>query len=159
MTWRRRGVELPDLGEQFPGHLDGALLEVIAEGPVAEHFEEGVVAAGAADVVEVVVLAAGADALLGVGDALPGGLGGAEEVGLELVHAGVGEQQRGVVLRHDRRGGEEGVAVVLDEEVDELPADFGGGDRGRGRGSWTRDSWKRVEPVIVADYAVQGGAR
>ena len=36
----------PDFGEEFPGHFDGALFEVVAEGPVAEHFEEGVVEAG-----------------------------------------------------------------------------------------------------------------
>ena len=45
---------------------DRFLLEVIAERPVAEHLEEGVVVGVLADVVEVVVLAAGADALLRV---------------------------------------------------------------------------------------------
>ena len=42
-------------------------LEVVAEGEVAEHLEERVVPRGAADVLEVVVLAARADALLGGG--------------------------------------------------------------------------------------------
>ena len=50
-----------------------------------------------ADVVEVVVFAAGADALLRIGGALVGPVAGAEEDVLELVHAGVGEQQRRVV--------------------------------------------------------------
>ena len=40
------------------------LLEVVAEREVAQHLEEGVVAGGVADIVQVVVLAAGADALL-----------------------------------------------------------------------------------------------
>jgi hypothetical protein len=53
-------------------HADGFLLEVVAEGPVAEHLEERVVIGVEADVVEVVVLAAGADALLGVGAREPG---------------------------------------------------------------------------------------
>ena len=44
--------------------LDRALLEVVAEGEIAEHLEEGVMARGVADVIEVVVLAAGADAFL-----------------------------------------------------------------------------------------------
>ena len=44
--------------------VDRLLLEIIAEREIAEHFEEGVVARGVADIVEVVVLAAGADALL-----------------------------------------------------------------------------------------------
>ena len=52
------------LGDQRPGELDRALLEVVAEGEVAEHLEEGVVPGGVADIVEVVVLAAGAHAFL-----------------------------------------------------------------------------------------------
>ena len=52
------------LGDQLPGQLDGAFLEVIAEREIAEHLEEGVVARGVADIVEVVVLAAGAHAFL-----------------------------------------------------------------------------------------------
>src|SRR2546430_3698961 len=35
------------------GKLDRALLEVVAEGEVAEHLEEGVMARGVADIVEV----------------------------------------------------------------------------------------------------------
>ena len=52
------------LGDQVPGKLDRALLEIVAEGEIAEHLEEGVVARGVADIVEVVVLAAGAHAFL-----------------------------------------------------------------------------------------------
>src|SRR6476620_7437284 len=51
------------LGNQVPGQLDRALLEIIAKGKVAEHLEKGVVTRGVPDVVEVVVLAAGAHAL------------------------------------------------------------------------------------------------
>lgn len=87
-------------GGERAGHL--------AEGPVAEHLEEGVVVHVLADVVQVVVLAACADALLGVGCAgeLRKGrrrVRGAEEDRLVLVHAGVGEQQRRVIQRHDGR--------------------------------------------------------
>ncbi len=120
-------VELPFHRQQLPRPADRLLLEVVAERPVAEHLEEGVVVRVLADVVEVVVLAAGADALLRVGRALVGRLLGAEEVRLELVHAGVGEQQRRVVVRHDTARRHEGVAVLLDEEVDELLADLVGG--------------------------------
>ncbi len=52
------------LGDEVPGKLDRAFLEIIAEREIPEHFEERVVARGVADVVEIVVLAAGADALL-----------------------------------------------------------------------------------------------
>ncbi len=101
--------------------------EVVAEGPVAEHFKKSVMAAGAADVVEIVVLAAGADAFLRVGGAGVGAFFLAEEDRLELVHAGVGEEKRGVVERDDGRTGDEGVAVLLHEEIEELLADLVGG--------------------------------
>ena len=61
--------DLADLREELPGERDGVLLEVVAEAEVAEHLEERVVARGDADVLEVVVLAADADALLARGRA------------------------------------------------------------------------------------------
>ena len=60
------------LGDQVPGELDRALLEVVAEREIAEHLEEGEMARGVADIVEVVVLAAGAHAFLRGGGALIG---------------------------------------------------------------------------------------
>ena len=54
-------------GEELPGVGDGLFLEVVAEGPVAEHLEAGEVAL-VADLVDV----AGADALLVVGEPLAG---------------------------------------------------------------------------------------
>ena len=61
------GVEPERSGEQLPRPADGLGLEVVAEAPVAEHLEEAEVPGGAADGVEVVVLAAGPHALLRVG--------------------------------------------------------------------------------------------
>ena len=119
-----RFVELPDVGEQFPGPFDGFALEVVAEGPVAEHLEKGVVIGVLADIVEIVVLAAGADALLAVGRPVVFAFFSAEEDRLELIHAGVGKQERGIVEGDDGAAGHEAVAVLLDEEVDELLADL-----------------------------------
>ena len=62
-------IDAPHLGEQLPRPLDRLGLEVVAERPVAEHLEEGVVVVVSADVLEIVVLAAGPDALLAVGGA------------------------------------------------------------------------------------------
>ena len=56
--------QLPLLRQQLPRVGDRVLLEVVAEGEVAQHLEERVVAERGADVVEVVVLAADAHALL-----------------------------------------------------------------------------------------------
>ena len=57
-------VEAELLRQQIPGKLDRAILEVVAEREVAEHLEERVMARRVADVVEIVVLAAGAHAFL-----------------------------------------------------------------------------------------------
>jgi hypothetical protein len=116
--------QLVDIDQQFPGVLDGVALEIIAEAEVAQHLEEGVVARGVADVFQVVVLAAGAHAFLRGGGAVVAALVEAEKDILELVHPGVGEQQRGVVVRHQRAGGHDLVAF-RGEEVEELLADFG----------------------------------
>ena len=121
--------QLPDLGQQLPGPGDGVFLEIIAEGPVAEHLEEGVVARGVADRIEVVVLAARAQAALDVGRAHVAALFRAQEHVLELHHAGVGEQQGRVVARHQRRGGHDGVALG-GEEFEEIAADVGRTDLG-----------------------------
>ena len=87
-------------GEQFPRPLDRLLLEVVAEAPVAQHLEERVVIHVAAHILEVVVLAAGADALLRVHGPRVRTRSATQEHVLELVHACVGEQQGGVVQRH-----------------------------------------------------------
>ena len=66
-------------GDQLPGVGYGFFFEIIAEGKIAEHFEEGVVAVGEADIFEIVVLAAGADAFLAGGGAVVIALFEAEE--------------------------------------------------------------------------------
>ena len=75
------GGDAPDLGQEVPTPGERLLLEVIAEGPVAQHLEKGVVVGVVADVLEVVVFAAGADAFLGVGGAGVGGGAGAGPFG------------------------------------------------------------------------------
>jgi hypothetical protein len=80
-------------GDQGPGMGDRLLLEIVAEGEVPQHLEEGVMARGVADIVEVVVLAAGAHAFLRRGGARIGALLLAGEDVLELHHAGIGEHQ------------------------------------------------------------------
>ena len=55
------------------------------------------------DLFQVVVLAAHAQTFLTVGHPLGLGRLVAEEDVLELVHTGIGEHQRGVVLHHHRR--------------------------------------------------------
>ncbi|ESY36729.1 hypothetical protein X747_26690 [Mesorhizobium sp. LNJC384A00] len=111
------------LGNQVPGQLDGALLEIVAEGEIAEHFEKSQVARGVADIVEVVVLAAGAHALLSGRGARIGPLLQAGEDVLELHHAGIGEHQRRVVARHERARRDDLVALLA-EIVEECRPDL-----------------------------------
>ena len=100
MRTEHGGVEalrrkFPNVDDEFPGPFDGFLFEIIAEAPVPQHLEKGVVIGVEADVVEVVVLAAGADAFLGVGGAgrMIGAFHLPEKDGDELVHAGIREKQ------------------------------------------------------------------
>jgi len=104
--------EIP--GQKLPGIGDGVGLEVVPEREVAQHLEERVVPGGPPDVLEVVVLAAGADALLTRGGALVFPLLLAREDTLELHHAGVGEEQRGIVPGDERRRAHTPVAVALE---------------------------------------------
>ena len=99
VTRSRSGCEAEILlaGDELPGERDRVLLEVLAEGEVAQHLEEGVVPPGEAHLLEIVVLAAGPDALLGGDGAAVVALLLAQEGALELHHPGVGEQEGGVV--------------------------------------------------------------
>jgi hypothetical protein len=83
-----------------------------------------------AHIVKVVVLAAGANAFLTVHGTLQlcHGIGlpdRAQEDGLELVHASIGEQEGGIVVGDDGRAGHNRVLVLLKVLEEGLP-DLGG---------------------------------
>ncbi len=80
-------------------------------------------ARGVADVVEVVVFTAGAHALLRGHRTLVVAMLLTGENVLELHHAGVGEHQRRVVARHERRRGDD-LVTVLGKVVQECAADL-----------------------------------
>src|ERR1700733_4041235 len=77
------------LGHQLPRVRNRLSLEVVAEAEVPQHFEERVVPRGVADIVEVVVLAAGANTFLCRGGTHVVALLLAGEHVLELHHAGI----------------------------------------------------------------------
>ena len=108
-------------GQEFPAPRDHLLLEVVAQGPVAQHLEEGQMA-GIAHLVDV----AGADALLHVRQPRAHGMLLAHQIGHQRMHAGGGEQHGRVVLGNDRGGGDAGVALLL-EEAEEQAAQLVGG--------------------------------
>ena len=78
---------------------------------------------GMANVVEVVVFAAGPHALLTARSRVVGPLFAAEEDILELVHARVDEEQRGILGRNQRRAFDNRMAAVC-EELEESPANL-----------------------------------
>jgi len=118
--------QAPDVDDEIPGEPDRVFLEVIAEGEVAEHLEERVMARGAADVFEVIVLAAGAHALLRGRSAVVVARLAPEKDVLELIHPGVREEERRVARRHERRAGHAAVTVLL-KVLEKLFADLIGG--------------------------------
>lgn len=117
------GGQSVDTVQQLPRPLDRLLLEVIAVGPVAEHFEHGVVIRVVAHLFEVVVLARDAQTLLRVGRTGVFARSVAEENILELIHARIGEHQGGVVLHHHRGRRHDRVLPAL-EKVEESLTDF-----------------------------------
>ena len=116
-------VDMENFGEEFPAKGDGFAFEVVAEGPVAKHFEHGVVVGVVADFFEVVVLATDAKTFLCVADAGERSGGVAEEDVFELVHASVGEHEGGVVFDYHgiRR---HNMMPFAFEKLEELIADF-----------------------------------
>ncbi len=125
-------LQPPPIHQELPGPADGLGLEVVAEAPVAEHLEEGVVVRVVPHLLQVVVLAGHAEALLRVDGAVVRALSGAEKDVLELVHPGVREEQGTVALRHEGRTRDDLVGFLL-KEAQELFADLLGGALNVGR--------------------------
>ena len=96
--------------------MDGLPLEIIPKGEVAQHLKIGAVAGGMADVLDV----AGADALLAGGHAAAGRLLLPGEPGLHGRHAGVDEQQGGVVLGNEGKAGQAQMALGLEKGKEHL---------------------------------------
>ena len=96
------GVNLKYIYQVAVGPFDRLFLEVVAETPVTQHLEHGVVVGVVAYFLEVVVLARYAQTLLRVALAAALGFGIAEDDVLELIHTSVGKHQRGVVLDNHR---------------------------------------------------------
>ncbi len=131
-----RGVQsvrrqAPPLHEELPRPPDGLGLEVVAEAPVAQHLEEGVVVRVVPHLLQVVVLAGDPQALLRVDGPGVRPLAGPQKDVFELVHPGVREEEGAVSLRHEGRTGNDLVALRL-KELQKVLADFFGGAGGVG---------------------------
>ena len=120
-------LEPHPLGHELPGEVDRAVLEVFAEGEVAEHLHEAEMPVRQADVVEVVLLAAGADRLLRRRHKWRGRRLLAEEPALHRLHPGDDEQGRRVVCRREDRGRGPAHMPLLLEEGEKSLAELVGG--------------------------------
>ena len=128
-------------GQQRPGMLDRQRLEVVAEREIPQHLEERMVPRRVADIVQIVVLAARPHAFLRRRrPAIRPLLRPGEHV-LELHHPAVGEQQRRVVPRHQRRGRHRGMPIageVIEEGRADVVAAGHDGRQYRRQRSWAR---------------------
>ncbi len=121
----RVGIEAEAARGELPAEAHRLGLEVVADREVAEHLEEGEVALGRADDLDV----DGAKGLLRGRQPTLWRLLATLEVGLELLHAGNREQGRGVVGRRHQRRRRHPQVVALLEEAEERLADLVGSHR------------------------------
>jgi hypothetical protein len=110
-------VQLEDVAVKPPRPRDGLSLEVVAEAEVPEHLEEAEMAVRPPDVIQVVVLATGAHALLDRGRSRVRRLLLADEVRLERDHPRHREQQRRIV--RNQAGRLDPRVIALDEVAEE----------------------------------------
>ena len=132
-------------GEELPREDDRLALEVVAEAEVPEHLEEGVMAGGIPDVLEIVVLAPGPDAALGGDRAGVRTRVRSEKHVLELDHARIGEEQRRIVSRHERAARNH-LVPAFPEVVEKGLAKFVARVHSRPISSIARRTCRRVNP-------------
>src|SRR3546814_8925486 len=122
-----------------------------------QHLEESMVTGRVADIVEVVVLAAGADAFLARGRGRIGARLQTGEDVLERDHAGVDEHQRRIVVRHQRRRRDD-LMPVTPEIIEEGAADVVGrshaGDVGEARRTRSEEHTSELQSLMRISYAV-----
>src|SRR3990172_2290999 len=96
-------VDFVLLGHKVPCEWDGLRLEIVSKGEISKHFKERVMPGCLANIFQIVVFATGADTFLRAGGTHIVPLFISQKNFLELIHAGVGEQQ-GWVIGTDQGG-------------------------------------------------------
>src|SRR5215472_11748806 len=100
---------------ESPRVLNRFFLEIIAKRKIPEHLEKRKVAIREADILKVVVLAARADASLAGRGAFVIALLEAEKNVLELVHPRIGEEQRRIIRRDERRAAHHAMPALFEK--------------------------------------------
>ena len=103
--------------------MDGVLFKVVAKGEVAQHLKKSVMAWAGADIFQIVVFAADAHRLLGGDGAFIVPFFQPQKEIFKLDHAGVGQEQRRVVNRHQAAAVDHGV-IIFGKEVKPKLTDF-----------------------------------
>jgi len=106
-----------DFRAEFPGPWDDFFLEIITKREIAQHFEIRTMAARLADTLDI----GGADAFLAGRDPRRRRGLGAREIGFQRRHARIDQQDRGVVLGHQRETGQAQVFLGFKESQEFLP--------------------------------------
>ena len=118
------GCDLQHVRQEVPAVLDRFLLEVVAEGEVPEHLEEGLMAGRAANLFQIVVLTRNAHALLRGDRTHVVARLLAEKDALEGHHPRIHEHQRRIALGHERSRRNHAMPALL-EVTQKLPPDLG----------------------------------
>src|SRR5208282_1527007 len=105
---------------QFPSKPDRIALEVVAEREIPQHLEKCMMPPRKAHILQVIVLPASAHALLRGRCPLVIPLLRSQKEVLELIHPGVGKQERGIVRWHQRRRMNPPVLLRLKEAQKQL---------------------------------------
>ena len=96
-------VELQNLSKILPCQINGTLLEVVAEAPVTEHLEHGVVVSIVTYLFEVIVLTAYTETFLSINTTnILAWVFCTEDDVFPLVHTSVCKHQRWVILDNHR---------------------------------------------------------
>ena len=93
-------IQFQDIYQIFPCPTDGFFLEVIAERPVTEHFEHGMMVSIVSYLLQVIVLSAYAQTFLRVRDSFVFRRVVAQNNIFKLVHTRIGKHQGRVVFNH-----------------------------------------------------------
>ena len=109
------GWKVPSVDQKLPSPFDGFLFEVVPKRPIAEHFEKGMVVSVESNVFEVVVLASGSDALLGVRSSVERSHLIPEKKRYELIHPRIREKK--VRRFGQKRSGRHDLMLLGLEEV------------------------------------------
>jgi hypothetical protein len=108
---------------------EGDASESDADVPVSQHLKEGVMVNILSNIIQVIVLSTGTNALLRVDSArnvekFHLWITRSKELGLELIHARIGKQEGGIVMGDARTGSPIDVLMVFNEKVDEGRSDL-----------------------------------